>query len=250
MKKVTFLLAAVSLVGLTTGTASAQCSFNSAAKAKGVNSAMVRAYAQCGGTQSAGAGTTGSSTNTGVPACAPVLEASNDGTSTGTTTKYSWGAKGSCTVKTSGKIDTRCQDNNGPTFPLTCSVVTVQSKCAGILKADGVTPIDDADAGWQLKTLSRATLDDQANGDVTVIDFSVPFSFGTPKKGGLKLKGTTIDALSGLGSGAALPNCTAIEIISIKVSDPLGNDFAVLGGGTKDKDQLGGVGPGASTNQD
>ena len=49
-------------------------------------------------------------------------------------------------------------------------VAFVSAKCGDILKADGVTPIDASDDGWLLATLTRATFDDQTNGDMTVID--------------------------------------------------------------------------------
>lgn len=241
MNKFALSLAAVALVGFTASSASAQCDFNALAKSKGIKSTVVRAFAECPSTQHP---TENTATIGNTAACEPVTPKDQD--SAGLST-YEFGAKGGCSIAATAKIEKDCAtltDSLGAPLGMpagACTNVSIKGKCKGILKSDGVTPIDSDDGIWTLDTLSRATLDDPAGGDMTVVDFPVGFSFDTPKKGGLKVKGTTAEALTGLISpiAAALPTCTQIEIVRVTVVDGSGAAFARLGLGGASKDQAG-----------
>ena len=216
MKKALLSVTAIAALGFYAGSASAQCAFDEPTKAKGFKTSMVRAYASCPGITFPSPNT---STMAGVPGCAAPSPLS----------AFRFDAlKSSCDVKTSHKLEDPCKD--GSLVP--CSNLQLNVKCAGVNNADGVTP--NSQAGWNLNTIARATFDDNANGDMTVIDF--PAQFPLPQASGGKLKGkfTTNDLLNGLfGPGSALPGCTAIELITIKIADPSGNIFASIGSATR-----------------
>jgi hypothetical protein len=98
----------------------------------------------------------------------------------------------------------------------------------------------DETGSWALQTIARASFDDNSNGDMTVIDFPAAFTVGAASKGKLKFKGDTNTLLADLfGPGSALPGCTAIELITVKITDPEGNLFATLGSSSRDKASLG-----------
>jgi len=239
MKKVIVTLSAVALVAAYAGSASAQCDFNSLAKAKGMKTSMVRVFAGCPSTEHAGINTqTGGST----PACSPVMVKKLEGDATPYVLDPQ---KGGCDVQTQAKLEKDCAeltDANGdplglPTGP--CHVTYVKAKCKGVLQADGVTPINaNDDAGWSLATLTRSTFNDATNGDMTVIDFPVTFTFSDPDKGKMKINSSSAEALAAiLGdvSGAALPTCSTLQTIKLTIKDPNGLPFATMGGSTRDK---------------
>ena len=112
------------------------------------------------------------------------------------------------------------------------------STCKGIVRADGVTLISGGvDDGWELATLSRASLNDPTNQDLTVIDFPVSFAYSTPEDGEMFVDSSSAEALLPLvgANGAALPACTSIEVVDAKIKDPDGHPFARLGGATVPK---------------
>lgn len=224
MKKIMIPLAAIALVGLYAGTASAQCHFD-AVNAKGVSGSMVRNFAACGSTQLPAVDT---ETEGNTPACAnPVPQAAE-----GDSTLYSFGPKGGCSVKVQSKLEKDCSKFLSEAGP--CHVAFVSGKCGGILGTDGVTPIGEDDDGWALATLTRATFDDKTFGDMTVIDFPVTFQFGVPSKGKLSLKSNSIEALTPLvgANNADLPQCTILQIVDLTIKDADGLPFAKLGGST------------------
>jgi len=234
MKKVMLPIAAIALVGLYASSASAQCEFNALGKAKGLKGSMIRAFASCPSTEYGGINTaTGAG---GTPACTSPSGVLPAGGST-----YVFGEKCSCSVQTQAKVEKDCallEDASGAPLglpPGACHVTYVKGKCKGIMQADGVTPINaNDDAGWSLATLSRATVNDADNGDMTIIDFPVTFLFEDPNNGGVAVDSSSAEALSAIvgPSGAALPTCTQIEVVKITMKDPNGDPFAVLGGGT------------------
>jgi hypothetical protein len=238
MKKFMYPIAAIALVGFYAGTASAQCEFNVLAKAKGLKTSMVRAQAPCPSTE--GGGTINSSTQGGTPACTTVARHVG-----GSTSDYLFSPKGGCSVQTLGKLVKDCSavtDQAGlpisgvPIGP--CHVVYVKSKCKGILQSDGETPINsNDDPGWSLATLTRATMDDPTNGDVTVIDFPVTFNFPAPDNGKLNMSANSVEALADAidGAAASLPPCTSIEIVDLVIKDAAGLPFARMGGSTLPK---------------
>jgi hypothetical protein len=212
MKKTLLTLTAVAALGFYATSASAQCAFDEPAKAKGIKSSLVKAMSSCPGVTFPTSNTT---TMAGVPGCAPPTPLSlfqfDD-------------AKGKCDVKTSHKVESPCSDGSMGD----CSNLTLKVKCGGVLNSDGATP--NSDTGWNLNTVARASFDDNSNGDMTVIDF--PAQFPLPAASSGKLSGTfnTNDLLNNLfGPGSALPACTAIELITVKIADPSGNLFATLG---------------------
>jgi hypothetical protein len=212
MKKTLISAIAVAALGFYATSASAQCAFDEPAKAKGIKSSMVKAMSSCPGVTFA---SPNSSTMAGVPGCATPVPLS----------LYQFeNLKGACSLKTSHKVESPCSDGS----PSDCSNLTLSVKCGGVLDADGVTP--NSQAGWNLNTVARATFNDNANGDMTVIDFPAQFSLPPASGGKLKGKFDTNTLLNGLfGPGSALPSCTAIELISVKIADPSGNAFASLG---------------------
>jgi len=217
MRKSLFTIAAVTAVALfTANTASAQCDFDAPGKAKGMKSDMVRAFVPCG------SGITFPSPNTatvaGTPGCVPPTPYSD----------FLFDAKGKCSVKSSAKLESPCSTGT----PGDCSNVTLQAKCGGITNPDGITPISGP--GWKLATISRASLNDKANGDMTVIDFPAKFDMGLAAKGKLKMKSDTHALLFSLfGPGNELSYCTNLETISVKINDPSGRNFASQGSSTR-----------------
>jgi len=220
MKKVLFSLAAVAALSFVASTASAQCSFNEPAKAKGIKTDMIRSYSACPGVTMAAPNTV---TMAGVPGCiAPV-----SGTPV-TRSAFQFSTKGKCSLKTSAKLESPCSTGTG----IDCSNLTLKAKCGGITEPDGVTPISSG--AWSLNTVARTTFNDSTGGDMTIIDFPAQFAFDTPKKGKMKMQQDTNALLNFLfGPGSELPGCTAIEIVSVSIADPVGDVFAVMGSSTR-----------------
>jgi hypothetical protein len=251
MKKFIMPLAVVACIGMYAGSASAQCVFgfdtgdfatsHGPAPAKGVKGSMVRDYAGCPSTEHPSANAT---TESGTSACQPVVppglgNSDNDGTS------FHYIAKGKCDVKTQAKLLKDCskaEDSNGNSLqlaPRPCHVTFVTSTCKGIARnAVGEPLINGAgDQGWELATLSRATLDDPTSHDMTVIDFPVSFTYSLPEEGSMEVDSSSAEALVDLvgANGAALPACTSIQVVDVKIKDPDGHSFAKLGGATVPK---------------
>jgi hypothetical protein len=241
MKKITMPLAVVALVTVYAGVASAQCAFN-IVPARGVKGSMVRNMAPCPSTEHPAEEVT--ATKSGTPACAPVEPRQVAGSAT----PYKFSAKGKCSVSTSAKIVSLCseiEDANNPGSSLglpaePCHVTFVKSKCSGIVNALN-EPITSTDVGWKLATMSRASLDDQVGGDMTVIDFPVTFDYSIPDNGKIAVDSNSAQALADLiGTNAAdLPPCTSIEVVNVVIKAPGGTDglpFAKLGQATKPKE--------------
>jgi hypothetical protein len=233
MKKVSLSIATLALVGLYAGTASAQCAFD-IVNAKGVKGSFVRNYAACPSTEH-GTSIPNAETEGDTDACQPVAPNEDDGVAT----EYSFGPEGGCSIQTQAKLVKACEKVKGadgePLLldPGPCHITYVKGKCFDIRNGSDV-PIGESDAGWGFATLSRASLNDETGGDMTVIDFPVVFDFGVPKDGGMKIKANSADALDGLvgPANAELPECTSIEIVDVTIKDPLTLPFAKLGGAT------------------
>ena len=232
--KLTTAVAAMALTGLCAGSAYAQCDFNSA-PAKGLKGSMVRNYAPCPGTEHP---TSNTQTEGGTEGCTPVTPYQAN---TGNGTLYTYDVKGKCDASTSAKLVADCSlltDSAGGPLNLQsgpCHVTYVSSKCSGILGTDGTTPIGAGDIGFSLATLTRATFNDATNGDMTIIDFPVTFTYSTPSKGKMSLKSSSAEALVPLVgvNNADLPACTSLEIVDLTIKDPAGLPFAKLGGATR-----------------
>jgi hypothetical protein len=132
---------------------------------------------------------------------------------------------GSCNFNTSAKVEDPCKDGSG----VPCMNLSIKSGCKGVVDALNVPT---SASGWSISTVSRATLNDPDNGDMTVIDFPVQIPFPAASKGKLSVKTNTNTILNGLGL-AALPACSQVEVVSLSIQDPGGNPFAKLGAGTR-----------------
>jgi hypothetical protein len=219
MRKMFFTTAAIGMVAFfTASTASAQCNFNMPGKAKGLKSDMARAYIPCG--SGITFSTPNTASNAGTPACSPPT----------TYSTFQFSEKGKCSVKSSAKAEQPCKTGT----PGDCSNVTLQAKCSGVVNQDGQTPISGP--GWLLNTLARATTDDKANSDQTIIDFPASFKFPDASKGKLKLKSDTHTLLALLfGPGNELSVCTQLETLQVRIVDPLNRPFANIGSSTRAK---------------
>jgi hypothetical protein len=235
MMKVTLSLATVALVGLYAGTASAQCAFN-IQPAKGVKGSFVRNMAPCPGTEHPAGPYPNTETDGETDACSPVTPKEIDGDAT----PYKFAEKGGCTIQTQAKLVSACEEIEGSDGnPLgleagPCHITYVKGKCKGIVNASDV-PIGPSDGIWGFATLSRASFDDDANHDMTVIDFPVTFAFSEASNGGMKIKSNSAEALKPLvgANNSELPECTSIEIVDVTIKDQNGLPFAKLGGATK-----------------
>jgi len=217
VRKLSISIAAIAALAFMAGSANAQCLFDDAPKAKGMKTSMVRSFVGCSGSITYAA--PNSQTGTGVPTCAPPLPHS---------AFVFDNKKGSCSFQTKGKLEVPCSDGSGDD----CYNLSLQAKCAGINEPDTVTPISSG--GWSLSTVTRATLDDADNGDMTVINFPIQVAFPQASKGKIQLKTDSNEILAGLGL-ASLPPCASIELLTLKIKDPSGNPFATLGSGGRPK---------------
>ena len=232
MKTFYVALAAVMAVSLTAGYASAQCTINVPAKAKGGKMSFVRNYAECPSTQHPSANTT---TGGGTAACSPVTaKGLGENPGAGELTDWFFGPKGGCDVKFSYKNE-ECANLGAEAGP--CANFKIDAKCKDIHDAGGALEQADLAGPGGLVILAQATINDETNGPLTVIDFPVSAPFGDFKKGGAKLKTTSTAILLQIFEvdAADLPSCSSVELISMKIMDDLGRDFAWLGAGGKDK---------------
>ena len=193
----------------------AQCAFDAPAKAKGFKSSLIRAYAPCPGVTFASPNT---STMAGVPGCAPPNASS----------AYEFDDEtGECSVRASHKVATPCPDG----IAASCSVLRIVTKCRGLLDPGGTTLTNTG--GWTLNVIYRATINDTANGDITIIDFPAQFAAPAVANGNLKLTFEIGPCTQGIcdlfGSGSDLPPCTQLELLSVALHDPDGNAFGKLG---------------------
>jgi hypothetical protein len=229
-------------VALHTVPAAAQCEFN-LARSKGLKASLVRNFYPCPGTEFHPGELT--VTKAGTPSCSPVEPMSDPD---GLRTSYQFGPSGSCSVSLSAKLISDCseiEDANNPGTSLglpsdPCHVTYVRSKCSGIVTAQGA-PIDEEDTGWKLTMVTRASLDDQTGGDMTVIDFPITFDFPAPDDGKISLSSNSAQALSDVfgTSSADLPPCTSMELVSLVLKAPGGTNglpFAQIGQGTRPKE--------------
>ncbi len=195
----------------------AQCAFDAPAKAKSIKTSLVRAYASCPGATFASPNTT---TMAGVPGCAPPASAS----------LYSFDDKGSCSVSFAHSVGTPCPDGIAPS----CSVVKIVTKCRGLLDPGGAALASGP--GWTLNLLSRTTMDDDPNGDMTVVDVPVALQLPDVAKGKVKATfdvGQCVGLCPIFGPSNALPVCAQIELVGLTIRDPDGNPFAKLGSSSR-----------------
>lgn len=225
-------LAAVLTVGFAASLAQAQCSFEHPKKAVKLQSNLVQAFVSCG---NVGGNSPNTNTEGGVPTCQPP-ETFNEQqgspangwlwTEDKSQGKVSFKAKAVCTAVSTGTTLPPCN----PASPLnTGPPASADLEVKLDLKAveDTLSAGDGANGSGSMATSARATLDDRAAGDMTVIDFPADFPFNLVD-GKAKLK-TSADALLNAISQPGLPPCSSIEVVSITVKDENGNGFANMG---------------------
>lgn len=245
MKKFSIFIAAIAITTVTAGTAAAQCEFNAIERAKTNVQRYVRAQAPCiGSTQNPSSDGT---TTGGTDSCSGVEVYEN--VVAGQATPYQFRRQGGC--KTRATIDavndcSELTDKNGDNLGLDagpCVNVKFSGKCTHLVQADGVTPVHNV-SGFQLFTVSRASLNDDVGGDMTVFDFPLTWPFETTKNGVMKLRGETVQRLQeGFvtpASESGLPTCTQLELIALSILDPDGNILARNGLGTTNEATEGG----------
>ncbi len=209
MRYLNRLLLSLLLVAGTAALSHAQCNFNRASRAHVFRSLMVRSYAGC---PSITFPAPNSSTGTGVPTCAPPFAHS----------AFQFDQnRGFCRFQTRTREETPCTDGSG----VPCMNVRIRAACRGVKDSSG-TPTNAI--GWTLSTISRATLDDPTNGDMTVIDFPVQIPFPQASNGSFRVSTDSNTILANLGL-AALPGCSQLEILTVAIQDPAGSPFAKLG---------------------
>jgi hypothetical protein len=193
------------------------------AKAKSVVASLVQAYVSCNNPSGR---TDNSNTETGTATCYPAetiagfdaggQENVPDGT-------WVWGPKSSGTLSFKAAKNKITGPPNDPT-DTTAADLAITIKMSDIQDQDG--PVEGPSGS--VNSLARTTLIDRAEDKVmTVFDFPTAFSFQViGGKANYKITATQI--INPLGQ-PALPACTTIELVSVVIRDPLGNDFAHIG---------------------
>lgn len=220
MRRLLPLLAAGAI--LAPGYASAQCAFNQATGSTTytgyLSNSLVRAFVSC---NNPGGNTPNATNATGtVPTCYPAENYSQQAGSPANGWEFHPGTSyGRLTIKrTSG-------GENLAGYPPTVrdAVITLKMYHIGQTSGGGF-----ASGTGNMQILFRATMNDYTFGDMTTIDF--PLGLPIQLSGG---SGTVSKKLGDVMKDdfhlPRFPDCTSIEIISVSVSDPNGNVFAVSG---------------------
>lgn len=219
MKKEIILAGAAALIAVTGVCAQAQ-TIESNVKTKGLFLTMVREYADCGaGTQFPASNSVSSS---GVLSCAPI-ELRDNGN--GASPYFMDIAKGALSVKISGKAEKDCQAKfDNPVLPAApCFSAAIQVGGKGLLDTDGATPLTGTN--FTLSLIATATFDDDDSGPMTSVEF--PLNIDLPiTQGKIKVKTTSVEELTVLGAGAALPVDIVIAMESLRIIDDGGRVFA------------------------
>jgi hypothetical protein len=222
------IVALASLFGADSALAACNVDFDNA-PAKGLTASMVRTFHPCGATERGPF--PNAETEADTDACQPVYPTERGGTGSA----YNYARDGGCNVKIASKLARDCASVEGadgnplglPAGP--CHLSQVKAKCKEIVDSLD-TLIGDDDTGWTLWVLLRASIDEETNGSMTVVDLPVSFQFETPNLGDMKLATLTAEPLQDLG--VFLPACTVLQILSVEIRDPEGNSFATMGGAT------------------
>ena len=205
------LAAAASLFA---GDAFAQCAFDGPAKAYGLTTSLVRAFAGC---PAGSFPAPNSQTGTGVPTCSPPYAHS----------PYEFDDSSYCKVRLRAKLEDPC--STGSSSP--CTGITGSISCERIMQPGGNGMIPAHTHGWVLSMVVRVTLDDLDLGDMTVIDFPIRIQLKGPSGGKLiddfRLESNTL-SLDDL-----IPPCAEVELVSMSLQDPDGMPFAKIGGGAR-----------------
>ena len=174
---------------------------------------FVQAFVPCG---AAGGNVPNSSTETGEPGCQPAEtyneEAGNPPTG------WLWGKRG----RASMSLRSASNKISGPLNPPNTADVAVHVSLRDIEDANGY-----ASGTGTLSILCRTTFEDRAGGDMTMIDFPVPFPLALVA--GAAGITTSFNAILNTSFGSSLPGCTSLEIIDAMILDENGTPFGKAG---------------------
>jgi hypothetical protein len=238
-------LAAVLVVGFAASSAFAQCAFEHPKKAGKFQGNFVQAFVSCG---NAGGNSPNTTTEGNVPTCKPPETYNEQAGSP--PTGWTWDeekGQGQVQLKASKTPPVNILNPVGDTTDLAvkckakgivysggsacdggandAAVCTDASECPGGECAEVNIPAGPA-SGF-LATVARATFDDRAGGDMTVVDF--PANFPLPISDGKINVKTSADVLLNGISQPGLPHCSNIETVSVTITDENGNTFANVG---------------------
>ena len=215
MKSLLGMLALFSFA-LAAGDAGAQCGFEHPKKAAQMKLGLVQAFVcatcACGGLPN-------STTEGGVPSCAPPETYHQRAGSP--PAGWIWDER-----KAKGTVQFTAAKNkivDPLNDPLNSADLTVSLKISGI-RQEGFGP---AQGEGGLQAVARITLADRIGGDMTVVDFPIGLRF-TLADGRTKMR-TSLNAYLNGFMQPGLPGCTAIEIPFAGIIDPTGSPFASAG---------------------
>ena len=232
MKKHMFIAgAAVLTLGLSVSMASAAtapCPFNIVyehpVKAASIKTSLTQAFVSCGnpGGNIPNGYANGGST---IPVCVPA-QTRNEQAGNGPPAPggWQWGPKGTGSLSfKAGK--NKIIDPDDPLLNPPGSVdLFISVKLSGVENDSGISHLEPGRVG----TLSRATIIDRTSGQLeTVIDFPTGFGIVT-NNGKVNKKTSATEILNGLGQ-SALPGCSNIELVDVRVKDPNSVVFAGIG---------------------
>jgi hypothetical protein len=208
--------AAVLALGFSASLASAQCNYEHPKQAKQIKAALTQAFVSC---LNPGGNTPNTTTEGGVPSCAPPMTFHEQSGSPGG--GWLWDE-----LKGKGDVSFKAAKNKAVHIlnpPNDTADLAVQLKMSGILN----TLSAPAGGNGTLATVARATLEDRTGGPMTVVDFPAGFPI-TAIGGKVQLKTTANALLNGIGQ-PGLPGCTNIELVNVTVVDPQSDNFAAIG---------------------
>jgi hypothetical protein len=227
MKKQIFAAGAAALVLGAAGIASAAAvpcavTYPHPVSAKQIKASLVQAFVSC---NNPGGNIPNATTEGGtVPTCYPSETYHANAGSPALGWFFGPKGKGDITFK-AGKNKLTPPDNPLNTDP-TAVDLFITLKMADIRDNTGLA----TGTNGVVDSVARATLIDRAEDDLgpmTVIDF--PTQFGVTADGGKINKKTSATVILNAINQPALPVCTTIELVAVRVLDPNGNPFATIG---------------------
>jgi hypothetical protein len=212
-------VAALALVaGVSRTTADAQCTFPHPKSATKFSTSLVQAFYYCGDRGFTGDQSPNTMTEGGIPACKPPFTQAEYYDST----SWRWD-------ELTGQGQVQLQSSS--TFPLNprnppddTTDVSIRLKLKGVVDGSGFRV--DGRSGF-LAIVARVTLNDRADGNMTIVDF--PMSAPVEMHQGSGTLKTSIDGLLNGIDQPGLPRCSSVEIVSLGVIDENGAWFADAG---------------------
>ncbi len=194
--------------------AQAQCAFEHPNKAKTFQVSFVQAFVPC---NEPGGNVPNVAANGGlVPACQPPETFNEQAGSPAN--GWLWGPTSSGTVQIrpgKSKLPPSALNPSGNSGDLLISM-----NLKGIV--DGAP--GPASGNGTLAIVTRTTMEDRANGDLTIVES--PTEFGFPLTAGTVKMKTSYNVLLNGSSKPSLPMCASVEIVSVRIRDANDNVFA------------------------